>query len=63
MVALGYSTRLTFAGSRFPELYGDGTLRATYRTALLGESPKNADDVSPDALYLLRRYEWRLASK
>jgi hypothetical protein len=63
MVALGYSTRLTFAGSQFPDLYGDGTLRATYRTALLGESPKNADDISSDALYLLRRYEWRLASK
>ncbi len=31
--------------------------------SLLGESPKNADDISPDALYLLRRYEWRLASK
>jgi hypothetical protein len=63
MVALGYSTRLTFAGSQFPDLYGDGTLRATYRTALLGESPKNAADVSTDALYLLRRYEWRLAPK
>lgn len=63
IIALGYSTRLTFAGSQFPDLYGDGTLRATYRTALLGESPKNADDISPDALYLLRRYEWRLSSK
>ena len=63
MVALGYSTRLTFAGPRFPDLYGDGTLRATYRNAFLGESPKNAADISPDALYLLRRYEWRLAPK
>jgi hypothetical protein len=63
IVALGYSTRLTFAGSQFPDLYGDGTLRATYRKAFLGESPRNADDISPDALYLLRRYEWRLAPK
>jgi hypothetical protein len=63
MVALGYSTRLTFAGSRFPDLYGDGTLRATYRAALLGEPPKNPDEVDPDSLYLLRRYEWRLDSK
>lgn len=63
IVALGYSTRLTFAGSRFPDLYGDGTLRATYRAALLGEPPKNADDIDPDSLYLLRRYEWRLGSK
>jgi hypothetical protein len=63
IVALGYSTRLTFAGSRFPDLYGDGTLRATYRTALLGEPPRNADDVDQDSLYLLRRYEWRLSPK
>jgi hypothetical protein len=63
MVALGYSTRLTFAGSRFPDLYGDGTLRAAYRTALLGESPENLADIDQDALYLLRRYEWRLSSK
>jgi hypothetical protein len=63
IVALGYSTRLTFAGKDFPNLYGDGTLRATYRVALLGESPRNVDDVSEDALYLLRRYEWRLSPK
>jgi hypothetical protein len=63
VVALGYSTRLTFAGARFPDLYGDGSLRATYRTALLGESPKNGGDVDRDSLYLLRRYEWRLDSK
>jgi hypothetical protein len=63
MIALGYSTRVTFAGSQFPDLYGDGTLRATYRNALLGEAPKNADDIDQDSLYLLRRYEWRLSSK
>lgn len=61
--ALGYSTRLTFAGHRFPDLYGDGRLADTYRVALLGERPRNAEDVSADALYLLRRYEWRLAPK
>jgi hypothetical protein len=63
VVALGYSTRLTFAGSKFPDLYGDGTLRATYRTALLGETPKSGDDIDSDSLYLLRRYEWRLSPK
>lgn len=63
LVALGYSTRLTFAGSRFPDLYGDGSLRATYRTAMLAEPPKNAEDIDQDSLYLLRRYEWRLSSK
>jgi hypothetical protein len=63
VVALGYSTRLTFAGSQFPDLYGDGSLRATYRNAFLGESPRHPNDISPDALYLLRRYEWRLSSE
>ena len=63
IIALGYSTRLTFAGSQFPALYGDGTLRATYRLALLGEQPKNVSDGDQDSLYLLRRYEWRLSSK
>jgi hypothetical protein len=63
VVALAYSTRLTFAGARFPDLYGDGRLRATYRTALRGEMPNNVNDINQDALYLLRRYEWRLAPK
>jgi len=63
LVSLGYSTRLTFAGARFPDLFGDGTLRATYRLAFLGEPPTHPDDISPDALYLLRRYEWRLSPK
>jgi hypothetical protein len=63
VAALAYSTRLTFAGSRFPDLYGDGRLGATYRTAFRGETPNNANDINQDALYLLRRYEWRLAPK
>jgi hypothetical protein len=63
IVALGYSTRLTFAGSRFPELYGDGSLRATYRLVILGEQPKNTDDISQEALYLLHRYDRSLARK
>lgn len=60
LIALGYSTRLTFAGRNFPDLYGDGTLRATYRLVFLGVSPKRSEDVNQDAVYLLRRYEWRL---
>lgn len=63
VVALVYSTRLTFAGARFSDLYGDGRLRTTYRTAFLGELPSNVNDINQDALYLLRRYEWRLAPK
>ena len=63
ILSLGYSTRVTFAGRRFPDLYGDGRFADTYRVALLGEKPRNENAVSPDALFLLRRYEWRLASK
>jgi hypothetical protein len=32
--ALAYSTRISFAGSKFPDLFGDGRLRATYCAAL-----------------------------
>lgn len=63
VLALGYSTRLTFAGARFPELYGDGNLRRAYQIVLRGETPKAGESVDPDALYLLRRYEWRAAKK
>lgn len=60
VVALGYTTRITLAGRGFPDLYGDGRLAATYRLALFGEAPKNPKDIDQDALYLLRRYEWRV---
>jgi hypothetical protein len=52
--ALAYSTRLTFAGPRFPYLYGDKLLRSTYLAGCSG-APADAD---PRALHLLRRYEW-----
>jgi len=57
LLALGFSTRLTFAGARFPDIYGDGNFRDAYRIMLRGETPKNGDDVNQDALYLLRSYE------
>ena len=63
LLALAFSTRLTFAGARFPDIYGDGNFRDAYKIVLRGETPKNSDDVNQDALYLLRRYEWRAASK
>jgi len=58
LAAMGYSTRITFAGQLFPELYGDNLLRATYRMALLGvvSDPK---DIDQDAYGLINRYEWR----
>ena len=62
VVALGYSTRITLAGPRFPDLYGDGRLTATYRMAFLGEIPRDAKAINQDALYLLRRYDWRLTA-
>ena len=63
VAAMGYSTRLTFAGPQFPELFGDGNFRATYRLALRGETPPDPKQIDPDALYLLRRYEWRASGK
>ncbi len=53
-VALVYSTRITFAGRRFPERYGDGTLLDTYRAAY--GQPHDQEKVDQDALRLLKRY-------
>ncbi len=62
-LALGYSTRLTLAGDRFPELFGDGRLRPTYQYAFRGEKPSDPAALNEDALYLLRRYDWRLSRR
>ena len=51
---LVYTTRITFGGSRFPEMYGDGTLTPTYRVAR-GEDA-NRDRIIPEALDVLERY-------
>jgi hypothetical protein len=55
LLALGYSTWLTFSGPNFARRYGDGALQATYLT---GCSPAAAGAVNDRALELLRRYEW-----
>jgi hypothetical protein len=52
--ALGYSTWLTFSGSKFPYRYGDGKLRATY----LAGCSSGGSGVNPEAADLLKRYEW-----
>lgn len=52
LAALGYSTWLTFSGSRFSQRYGDGLLRATYQS----ECSSASADVNQRALELLRRY-------
>ena len=59
IVALTFTTRLTFAGPHFADIYGDGHFRATYKFAFEGEVPPNGAAIDPDGLYLLRRYEWR----
>jgi hypothetical protein len=55
LAALGYSTWLTFSGSKFPLRYGDGLLRAAYQADCSSASA----NANPRALDLLRRYEWR----
>jgi hypothetical protein len=59
IAALVYSTRITFSGRSFPDLYGDGTIRATYRAAYREPSDPAAGQVNPDALDLLLRYDPR----
>jgi hypothetical protein len=55
--AIAYSSRITFAGSKFPEKYGDGNLRPTYCVALQS-CPDGVDPnkVDAKALHLLREY-------
>jgi hypothetical protein len=52
IVALAYSTRLTFAGRRFPELYGSGSLTRSYEAAW----GKSAADPTDTVVPLIRRY-------
>jgi hypothetical protein len=56
-VAIAYSTRISFAGSRFPDKYGDGSLRPTY-CAAFHSCPDGADSKRIDAkvLRLLQEY-------
>ena len=56
-VALGYSTRITFAGSKFPDRFGDGSLRPTYCVAFQScLDTVDSSKVNPAALHLLRTY-------
>jgi hypothetical protein len=55
---IAYSTRITFAGSKFPDRYGDGYLRPTYCAAF--QSCRDGGDpqkVSAKALRLLMEYK------
>jgi hypothetical protein len=56
-VAIAYSTRISFAGSRFPDRYGDGNLRPTYCAAF--QSCRDGGDpskVDAKVLRLLQEY-------
>jgi hypothetical protein len=57
-VAIAYSTRISFAGSKFPDRYGDGYLRPTY-CAAFQTCPDGGDPnkVNAKVLRLLREYK------
>jgi hypothetical protein len=59
VVAMGYSSWITFSGPEFPERYGDGRLTATYRLYLLDQPPAAGEELNPDGLRVLRRYGGR----
>ena len=56
-ISIAYSTQISFAGSKFPDRYGDGNLRPTYcaafRSCRDGGDPNEAD---PKVLRLLQEY-------
>jgi hypothetical protein len=59
VVAMGYSTWITFSGPKFPERYGDGRLTATYRLYLFDQPPAPGEELNPEGLKVLRRYGGR----
>jgi len=60
IIALGYSTRITFAGDHFPERYGDGTLTNIYKLAFNQKfndgQNHHSKEQTEEILNLLRRY-------
>jgi hypothetical protein len=56
-ISIVYTTQISFAGSKFPDRYGDGNLRPTYcaafRSCRDGGEPNKAD---PKVLRLLQEY-------
>jgi hypothetical protein len=58
-VAITITTRTSLAGSDFPELYGDGSLRATYRVAFGIAHDGDMDDTSAETLHLLQQFDPR----
>ena len=60
IIALGYSTRITFAGDHFPDRYGDGSLTNVYKLAShqISKDEQNPplDKRTETILALLQRY-------
>jgi len=57
LAAIAYSTRITFAGSRFPDRYGDGSLRPTYCAAFHScPDAGNTKKVDAKVLHLIQEY-------
>jgi hypothetical protein len=57
LVALGYSTRLTFSGEQFSERFGDGTLKMSYRYAQGSDLPVDTTALDPLAVRLLEAFD------
>jgi hypothetical protein len=59
--AMGYTLRITWAGTRFPELYGDGNLALTYAVAYGQLEAKDvpATQFNLQAFWLMRRFDPR----
>jgi hypothetical protein len=56
-VALGFSTRISLARSKFPDLYGDRSFRSSYCAAFQTCSgPYSANEADPKVVKLLRMY-------
>jgi hypothetical protein len=57
LAALAYSTNISLSSNkRFVEVFGDGTLRMTYRYAFCSELPINEEEVNRHVLEVLRIY-------
>lgn len=61
IVALGVTTRISYAGDSFPERYATGSvpIRATYRVAWGSEDVADRRQALPRTLWALRRFEPR----
>jgi hypothetical protein len=58
VASIAYTTRITFAGSRFPDRYGDGALRPAYCVAFQSCSDSvDGSKADPKILHLLQTYK------